>query len=317
MANTRLDIIQNKSDKGREQGKRFFADVSERISNARAKARKNNQWAKSHILACAESGEVVTDKEGNVLTLADMSKSWYLKKGSRNNAYQTVKRLKKAYLFQCDVKRFRPKFISLTFAGESENSWTAERAIQKFLDGLRHWLNRCGVNEYAYFWSAEPQLYSGRGALHYHIALLGAPYISKEQLCAWWSHGWADIRVVDDMGRAFKYLAKYLWKWGKIWDNLDVKEDDEVAALPEWWFLFSVFHKRRYGFSKWFSLPPIERIPRWLKESLESYQALGEIEKARRVVGGGWLVSARSPCFDGAQVEFRFESPFKVVEYRA
>jgi hypothetical protein len=53
-----------------------------------------------------------------------------------------------------------------------------------------------------------------------------------------------------------------------------------------------------------------------LKEKLQEFNALGEIEKACRVVGGGWRVSARSPCFDGAQVEFTFKSPFRVVEYR-
>jgi len=314
---SRLDITLNKSDKGKEQGKKFFTDVADRVSSVRAKARKNNAWARSRILVNSGSGEMVIDKEGNVLTLGDMSKSWYSRTGSRNNAFQTVKRLKKAHLFECDWQRFRPKFISLTFAGESETSWTAERAIQKFLDALRHWLNRSGVQIYAYFWASEVQMTSGRGALHYHVLILGAPYLTKSLLESWWSFGFVDIRQVDDMGRAFKYLAKYLWKSGKLWDTLDIQDGDDVSALPEWWFLFSVFHKRRYGFSKWFSLAPIERIPRWVQENLQELGALAHLQKARRQEGGGWLVVAGSSVFDGAQVDFRMASPFKVLEYRA
>jgi len=298
MANTRLDNIINNSH-------RFDLRISGDVKAAREKAKKNLEWARSRVMVNGSTGEIVTDKEGKVLTLGYMSKSWFCEKGGRNNAFSIVKRLSHLKDFPVNEKKYLPKFISLTFA-KIDESWQAERALQKFLNALRTWAKRQGVEILAYFWTGEVQK---RGALHYHILILGAPFITREQLGAWWSFGFSDIRAVYDYEGAFKYLAKYLWKWGHLANDPD--------NLPDWWFYFSIFSKRRYGFSKWFSLPPTERIPRWLKESLESYQALGEIEKARRVVGGGWLVSARSPCFDGAQVEFRFESHFKVVEYRA
>lgn len=311
MGGSRLDTIENKSDRGRAQGEKFFADVAERVSGARARAIKNNAWATSRILVNGDTGEVVTDKEGKTLSLGDMSKSWYCREGSRNNAYKAVARLKKAESFDCDFKLYRPKLISLTFEGESIVSWTAERAIQIFLDDLRHWLNRCGVTVYAYFWASEVQMKNGRGALHYHVLLLGAPFLPKQLLETWWSHGFADVRMCNDVRHGFLYVAKYLWKSGKIWDDTEVQEKG-IAALPEWWFLFSVFHKRRFGFSKWFQLSIRERIPSWLRDQLAELDTLHICTKAARAVGGGWHLE-----FDDPEHNEHFEcdiaSPFKVV----
>jgi hypothetical protein len=295
----------------------FWQDVSPAIEKARKNAKRNRAWASSRRMVNRETGEIISDKEGNPLTLADMTKSWYSKKGSRNNAFHVVERCKKAFSFECDLKRFRPKFISLTWRGDAADSWQAERAIQKFLDDLRHWLKRLGIKSYAYFWSAEVQMKNARGALHYHILVLGAPFISKKLLRTWWTHGFSDIQARDDLGRAFKYTAKYIWKWGKIWDELDIPEGDEIAALPEWWFLFSVFSKRRYGFSKWFTLPPIERMPRWLKESLQGLCALEDVQKANRAVGGGWDIVARSSVLDDGEIDMHFPSPFVIQEVGA
>jgi hypothetical protein len=310
---TRLDNIHNNSDKGqraREQEQAFFEDVCLEILEQRVKARRNNAWQKSRVMVNSDTGEIVTDKEGNTLTLADMSKSWYSARGSRNNAFQIVKRLQKAHSFESDLKACRPKFITLTFA-EIGESWKAERALQKFLDVLRHWAKReCGVKNLAYFWTAEVQ---ERGALHYHILVLGAPFLTKERLSGWWSYGFVDIRAVDDMGRAFKYLAKYLWKWGKIWDTFNVLENDEVAALPAWWFLFSVFSKRRYGFSKWFQLRAVERIPRWIRDELCSFLDL--LVGASRAIGGGWCLRFAVDDDVGGKFGYVVRSPYKVLEF--
>lgn len=293
MGSSRLDNTSSKSDE-------FWDEVADDILSAKARAKKNNAWAKSHFLVNPETGEIVTDKEGNLLTLAEMSKSWYLEKGGRNNAFSIIRRLQKVHDFKCDLQKFRPKFITLTFA-EIVDSWTAERAIQKFLDAVRHYAKRQGVKQIAYFWASEVQ---GRGALHYHLLILGLPFITKAQIVSWWSHGFVDVRAVDDIGRAFRYIAKYCWKWGHLAGDPD--------TLPDWWYLFSVYHKRRYGFSKFFQLTPIERVPRWLKERLQKFGALDDLQKAHRVEGGGWFIAACSSAFDGALVEFRFASPFQV-----
>lgn len=300
---SRLDNIQNKSDK-------FWSDVSDAVLDARTKARGNLTWLRSRVMVNSDTGELVTDKEGNVLPLEHMTRSWYSKKGARNNAFQIVKRLQKAHSFKCDLKVFRPKFITLTFA-DIVDSWKAERAIQKFLDALRHWAKRKGVKTLAYFWTSEVQ---GRGALHYHILVLGTPFLSKKLLESWWSYGFVDVRVVDDIGRAFKYLAKYLWKWGKIWDMLEISGGDEIAALPSWWFLFSIFSKRRYGFSTWFQLPVVERVPRWVRCELDEIGFLHLLRKASRVVGGGWRLEFVDDDV-GETFGYVVRSPYTVLEW--
>ncbi len=292
----------------------FIEKNSNKILDARTKAKRNNAWAKSRRMVNQLTGEIVCDKEGNPLTLADMSKSWNSKKGGRNNAFSIVKRLQKAHSFECDLQAFRPKFITLTFADTVE-SWEAERTIQKFVDALRHWAKRQGVKQLAYFWTSEVQMKNERGALHYHILVLGLPYIAKAQIESWWSFGFVDVRMIDDIGRAFKYLAKYLWKWGKILDDAEILENDEVAALPAWWFLFSIYSKRRYGFSKWFTLAPTERMPRWVKESLGGLCNLDEVQKASRAVGGGWDIVAQSSTLGDVLVKFHLASPFQIAEF--
>jgi hypothetical protein len=294
---TRLDNMENKSD-------RFWREVKPNIEVARESANRNNQWAASRGMVNPETGEIVTNKAGEHLTLADMSKSWYSERGGRNNAFGIVKRLERALKFESE-NGCRPKLFTLTFAGDTSESWRAERAIQIFLDDVRKHAKRHGVKVLAYFWSSEVQMKNGRGALHYHILILGLPFVSKEQVGKWWPYGFFDVRAVDDTARAFKYLAKYLWKWGHL--------AGEPDNLPDWWFLFSVYSKRRYGFSKWFSLPPMERIPRWLKELLQESGALDLLEKASRAEGGGWSIVVRRP---EGEVNMHFSSPFKVVEFK-
>jgi hypothetical protein len=281
---------------------KFWEGMKGEIGDARVRAKRNNDWAAGHTMVNTQTGEVTTNKEGNILSLLDLSKSWYNEKGARNNAFAIVRRLKKVLQFECDLQKLRPKLITLTFADVVE-SWEADRAIQKFIDCVRHWAKRHDVGSFAYFWTSEVQMKTGRGALHYHILLLGLPFLTKEQVRAWWSYGFIDIRAADDTGRAFKYLAKYLWKWGK--------EAGEPDDLPDWWYLFSVFHKRRYGFSKWFSQPPIERIPGWLKDALQECSGLEFLQKAGRIRGGGWSIVLQRPRGD---VELQFDSPFRVVE---
>lgn len=278
----------------------FESSICYDVLAARTRAKKNLDWSRSHVVVNGSTGEIVTDKEGNVLTLADMSRSWFCEKGGRNNAFGIVRRLKRVEDFPADVKNNLPKFITLTFESV-ETSWKRDGAVIKFLNAYRMWAKRQGVEVFGYFWSGEVQK---RGALHYHILVLGSPYISKGQLRAWWSYGFVDVRAVSDSVGAFKYLAKYLWKWGHLADDPD--------NLPDWWFYFSIFSKRRYGFSRFFQLPPIERIPRWLKESLESEGVLDKLHSAKRAVGGGWQIGIR-----GEFGERFYASPYKVLERKA
>lgn len=286
--------MENKSEQ-------FWSRVKPYIDASRARAKYNNAWMRSRGMINPETGEILQDQAGEMLTLEKMSKSWYLEQGARNNTFGVIKRFKRAFKHDWDVKRYRPKFITLTFKDTVE-SWRAEKAIAKFLDNSRKYAKKQGA-PLAYFWGAEVQMKNARGALHYHILLLGCPYIPKKLLEKWWGYGFVDVKALDDVGRGFKYLLKYLWKWGK--------EAGEPDALPDWWFLFNIWHKRRYGFSKWFALSAVERLPRWLKESLRDAGLLEQVSKAGRAAGGGWHVGFD---FDGVEGVAHFASPFKIVE---
>lgn len=291
---TRLDNIINNSH-----------SLKGKLLNAKTKARQQAAWAKGHFFVSRETGEILTKKDGERLAVADVSRSWYLKSGGRNNARIVVERLKKSLLHPSDVARFRPKFVTLTFRN-TVTSWVAERAVQKFLNAVRTWAKREGIDALAYFWTAEVQMKNQRGALHYHIVFLGLPFVPKWQWRKWWRFGWIDARAVDDLGRVFKYLAKYLWKWGKMAEDAD--------ELPDWWYYFSrdMFSKRRYGFSNWYRLPIVRRIPGWLRDALQSKGQLERCSHAARAVGGGWDLQFEG-TEEGGDLLVHFRSPFQIA----
>jgi len=291
-ANARLDNLSNKSHKG------FLERAQEDVLNVKVRARKSLAWAKAHVLV-DQNGELLCDQDGNVLTLGDMSRSWYSQKGAKNNTKSVARRLFRAADYPADFLKLLPKFITLTFR-DIEESWQAERAIQKLMNALRTWASRRGF-EIAYFWVAEVQQ---RGALHYHILVLGCPYLPKSLLQSWWPYGFVEIRRAGDIVGGLRYLAKYLWKSCKL-------VGESFEDLPLWWFLFSVFRKRRYGFSKYFTLPPIERVPRWLRDFLVEREAGDMLTMAKRVAGGGWLIALRFP---DKIVRLLVPCPYRVVE---
>ena len=258
---TLLDNLANKSD----------------IDMIKASARRSLAWAAEHGLVDKETGEYLQNSDGEVVTLEQLSRSWYSAHGARNNLRLVSRRVQRISAYRSPE---RPKFITLTFR-DIVQSWVAERAIQKFTDALRTYSKRAG-RSVAYFWVAEVQK---RGALHYHILVLGAPYIPKSRLQSWWRYGFIDVRVIDDIGRAVKYVAKYMWKWR----NYDFEN------LPDWWFLFSLFNRRRFGFSRYFALPLLERVPSWLRDTLETLRAAyGDIVRGGRALGGGWSIEFQS-----------------------
>lgn len=274
--------------------------LAARVQSERKKKKRSNDWSASRLIVNKVTGEVLLGQDNEPLTVSDISKTWYSEQGARNNARAIVKRLKRLNDFKCDLKKYRPKFITLTFA-ETDDSWVIEKSVRRFLDAVRHFAKRHGVTSLAYFWSGEVQ---ERGALHYHILILGLPFLHESQVKEWWSHGFFSIRAVDDMGRAFKYVAKYLWKWGKL--------AAEPDSLPDWWFYFSIFSKRRYGFSKFFTLPPLERVPRWLRNSVDEMALTELLCKASPARGGGW--SVQFDFGEGAISQLHFDSPFFLKE---
>jgi len=253
-------------------------DTADRIRRARARANYRTQWCSSRGLANQE-GELLLDGDNRPMTLLDISNSWYDAEGLRNNVRAIRHRCEKALHHGGDVRHLRPKLITLTFRDATE-SWENQEAIQHFTDTLRTYSKRHGCCSMAYFWIAEVQ--QARRALHYHIMVLGSPFLPKERLVSWWPHGFVDARVCDSVGRCLEYMLK------ELQEMLDAAKHN--GGFPDWWYLFSVFRKRRYGFSAWFRLPLVDRIPAWLRKTLACSE---ELVAATRAKGGGWNLTVK------------------------
>lgn len=279
-------------------------DLGHKVEWEREAKQKQVEWLSGRRCVNQETGEVVSKPDGTPCTLADCSRSWYVGAGVDRNVRVVARRSARAAKHPADVTVFRPKLITLTFRDVKE-SWEIKGAVSKFTNTLMHWAKRNGGESPAYFWVDEVQMKTERGAAHFHVLVLGVPFLAKSLIESWWAHGFVDVRAVDNAGRGLSYLAKYMWKWADV----DVK----LESLPDWWFYYSIFHKRRFGFSRWFAFAPAERIPVWLKETLEGMKMLDGLSRASRMVGGGWLCEvAGSPLCEGG-IELRMRSPWVVV----
>ncbi len=278
-------------------------ELGDRIRQERDAKAKQVEWLRARRMVNDQTGEVLSDREGAALTLEEISRSWYTRGGARQNVAACSRRAAKALSHPADVGRYRPKLLTLTFADVQE-SWEIPGVLSRFTNSLQHWAKRHGAVEPAYMWVDEVQMKTERGAAHYHLLLIGFPFIPKGELQKLWTWGFLDVRAFDQVGRALSYLKKYLWKWADV--------DVDVSTMPDWWFYYSIFAKRRFGFSRWFSFAPIQRIPSWLREAMEGMGFENSIVGASRMVGGGWLVQLRGSVIADDLVELRMHSPWKV-----
>lgn len=270
-------------------------NVPEQVREARENAQRQVDWISDR--------QVLNSQTGEVIALADVSRSWYVREGARRNVRICSRRAAKALHHPADELRHRPKLITLTFADAME-SWEKEGALSQFCNSLQHWAKRHGAQEPAYFWVDEVQMKTERGAAHYHVFVVGMPYVQKKILEGWWRFGFLDIRAFDTIGRGLSYLKKYLWKWAEV--------DVDIASMPDWWFYYSIFAKRRFGFSRWFSFSPGERIPSWLREVVTGMGLASNVIGASRMEGGGWLLKCRGSPLSDDVMELRMKSPFCV-----
>lgn len=281
-------------------------NLGKRVVEEREAKREQLEWMRSRALVDMGTGEVLSNENG-AEGLEGFTRSWYSAFGARKNVRLVSRRASKALHHPADVKRHRPKLLSLTFA-EVLDSWEIKGALSKFANSLMHWARRHGAECPAFFWVDEVQNETKREAAHYHMLVLGFPYIPKKVLERLWQHGWSDVRAIDDVGRSLSYLKKYMWKWADC--------DVNVETLPDWWFYYSIFRKRRFGFSRWFQFEPLERIPSWLcailkEKGLESY-----LVGASRMDGGGWCCLIRGSPICEDDIELKMRSPLKVIKTR-
>ena len=81
VAEGQLDSIETNS-------KQDAPTLPERVKRSRSKAARSVAWQERQRLVNRETGEMLADEDGNPLTLADVAKSWYTPRVSRNKLWQ-------------------------------------------------------------------------------------------------------------------------------------------------------------------------------------------------------------------------------------
>jgi hypothetical protein len=289
-------------------------DLGSAVSRVGLKVSRSLRWLKRRRLVNTETGEILSDSEGEALTMADIAKTWYTPKGVRKQVVSMVKRVERSSEFSTG---FKPVFLTLTVApgvvgGCKERAWrVVGPELNRFLTALRQHVKRNYGAKIAYFWTLEAHPDASKphyGWPHYHIVILGMPFIAKEKIAAWWGLGFIKVRLLDGLGGVVRYMAKYMWKAADAMTEAGLKE------LPEWWWYFSVFSRRRYGFSRFYQLPPLERVPSWLRREIEDAGLADCVTGAERVAGGGWRVWFFSDKDWPGAACWRRSSPWRVIE---
>jgi len=201
-----------------------------------------------------------------------------------HKAGQRVGRMERAIrAFSVEVMGCRGALmLTLTFRDGSREQ--ALGAIRRFLKAFRKVYGRFKV-----FWWAELQR---RGAVHYHVLVVDAPFIPDRGLASLWPHGYVAARWFDGH-RGFSYALKYARKLRK--------------AYQQDYVLFSVLYKGFRVYSHTRLTDTVARafkLPAWLREWVWHF---GELP---RRVPGGWEFPSSGQVvttpwrFDGADGEF-------------
>ena len=103
-------------------------------------------------------------------------------------------------------------------------------------------------------------------------------------IAAWWGLGFIQVKMLDGLGGVVRYMGKYMWKACELM----TKGETTLDELPDWWFYYRAFSRRHNGFSRFYHLPPVDRLPSWLRQQVLDIWPAEWIVKAERVAGGGW-----------------------------
>ena len=110
---------------------------------------------------------------------------------------------------------FPPAFITFTFAENLTEISEANSIFTKFIKRLNFNLNKDKASVLQYVAITE---FQKRGAVHFHCLFFNLPveHIRTERatrrIATIWGHGFIDIEEIDEIGKATRYLTKYMIK---------------------------------------------------------------------------------------------------------
>ncbi len=148
-----------------------------------------------------------------------------------NNVRSEIRRIINANAFQYRNKKgyvINPKFLTLTFKENIQDVKTANYEFMKFIQRLnwidhqtkKHTLKYLCVIEFQdgkkyKKMSRRERKYkkqTGRGAVHYHVALFNLAWLPKKDILERWGNGWVHIKNIKDVDNVGAYISKYMQK---------------------------------------------------------------------------------------------------------
>ena len=136
-----------------------------------------------------------------------------------NKAKTTLRRLVNA---NKDVWGESPKFMTLTFAENVQDTKTANYEFKKFRQRLEYKFSL----KLKYIVVVE---FQKRGAIHYHAIFFNLPYIKATELAKIWRNGFIKINKIDKVDNVGAYVSKYMTKTD--YDNLKI---DKLVGLKSY-----------------------------------------------------------------------------------
>jgi len=110
-----------------------------------------------------------------------------------------------------DGKKYKPIFITFTFAENETNIQDCNRKFRLFIKRLGYYLTKSKKCELQYLTVVE---FQARGAVHYHVVFFNLPWMERiyDEMERIWRHGFVIVKTVRGKNGLVKYLSKYFRK---------------------------------------------------------------------------------------------------------
>lgn len=180
-------------------------------------------------------------------------------------------------------------FITLTYPGNYAGDWHTWKAqLRAWFERLRRRLPAAGVT-----WKLEPQK---RGAPHFHLLVVGVPFIAKEWLSSSWyqvvksgdpkhKEAGTQVQLAHSHRGVLAYAAKYCAKAEEL-------PPDWQGGVGRWW---GVYNRGAFGVSwswSWLSEGDYWMAVRTFRRLIRSRDRHKPRAPPRYTPGGTWAVLA-------------------------
>ena len=135
----------------------------------------------------------------------------YIIRKAKQTVVDLINTNSNAYINPKTNKSFAPTFATFTFAQNLQDIPQAKKLFRDFIRRLSRTIAE-DVDQQSYLQYLGVIEFQRRGAIHFHVVFFNLPYIWNGILQEIWSHGYTDIRLIEDIQNIGAYIAKYIGK---------------------------------------------------------------------------------------------------------